>query len=54
MKDLHIAFIERIINETGYDWDYVCNRFYKAIDQGVKPIDFFDNIVDEFCLGTTR
>ena len=49
MKELYINFVDRIVRETGYDWEYVSNRFDEALASGVKPVDFFDSIVDE-CL----
>ena len=45
-------FIDRIIRETGYDWDYIYVRWCEATRRGVKPIDFFDEIVDEYCFNT--
>lgn len=51
MKDLFIDFVDRIVKETGYDWDYVASRFNEALDRGIKPIDFFDDIVDSYCFG---
>lgn len=48
MKDLYIDIIDRVVKETGCDWDYVSNRFDEALKQGIKSVDFFDCIVDEF------
>lgn len=50
MKNTCIDIICRIVKETGYDYEYVSSRFDHALKNGVKPIDFFDSIVDERCL----
>lgn len=47
MKNLYIDIVDRIVKETGYDWNYVSNKFDEALSRGVDPIDFFDIIVDE-------
>lgn len=51
MKNLYIDFVDRIVKETGYDWTYVSNKFNDALDHGIKPIDFFDDMVDSYCFG---
>lgn len=51
VKNAYIRFVDRVVCETGYDWDYVAQRFNDAIDRGMKPVDFFDEIVDEALLG---
>lgn len=48
MKDLYIDIIDRVVKETGCDWEYASSRFDEALKNGIKPIDFFDSIVDEF------
>lgn len=47
MKNMRIEFIERIVSETGCDYDYVDALFENTLSRGVKPIDFFDQFVDE-------
>lgn len=51
MKNACIDIVDQIVKETGYDWLYVSRKFNEALAQGVKPLDFFDNIVDDYCLG---
>lgn len=46
MKNMHIDFINMIIKETGYEWEYVSDRLDEAMHQGIHPVDFFDAIVD--------
>ena len=46
MHEVFNELIERIMEETGYDYNYVVERYNEAMSQGVSVIDFFDNIVD--------
>lgn len=48
LKNSYIEFVDRIVRETGYDWYYVADKFNEALDRGVKPVDFFDSIVDSY------
>ena len=48
MKNLYIDIVNRVVKETGYDWEYASSRFDEALKKGIKPIDFFDSIADEF------
>lgn len=50
MKNLYIDIVDRIVKETEYDWDDVASKFDQALAHGTKPIDFFDNIVDDYCM----
>lgn len=51
MHELFDDFIERLIEETGYDYDYIIERWNVASAQGVRPDDFFENMVDGALFG---
>ena len=46
MSNIHGDLIYSIMDETGFEYDYVAEKFEKAQERGVSPIDFFDEMVD--------
>lgn len=46
MSDIHGDLIYSIMDETGFEYDYVAEKFEEAQERGVSPIDFFDEMVD--------
>lgn len=46
MKRVFNGIIDRLCKETGYDYDFLVDRYNEAMDNGVEVIDFVDAVLD--------
>lgn len=47
MKKVLNAVIDRLCKETGYDYDFLVDRYNECMDVGVAVVDFIDITLDQ-------
>ena len=53
MKRVFNAFINDLCKETGYDYDFLVEKYNEAVDSGVTVVDFVDNVLDSTLFSNT-